>query len=142
MVPDKPLSVTVEEGGVFLHFTASDGSQACLDMIGMATQSGPVFGPLLLTWCNDRINDQFSDALSSDLRAQLMAQTATATQVLTATDLGQSSDYYDGHHPINHEWLDDQELRADGVIEVTLRSDEFLDLLAVARNGLRPKAVT
>lgn len=139
MVPDKPLSVLVEERGVFVRFQASDGSEACLDMIGMATRSGPVFGPILLTWCRDRINDQFSDALQSDLRAQLLAQAAAATQALAARELGQSSD---GRYPINHEWLDDQELRADGVAEVTLQSDQFLELLAVARNGLRPKAVT
>ncbi len=140
MVPDEPVSVLVEERGVFVCFQASDGSEACLDMIGMATQSGPVFGPILVTWCRDRINDQFRDEPPSDLRAQLMAQTATAAQTLAASELERPSD--GGHHPINHEWLDDQELRADGITEVTLQSDQFLDLLAVARNGLRPKAVT
>ena len=142
MIPDNSLNVTVDEGGILVHFKAGDGCEACLDIIGMATQSGPVFGPILLSWCRDRINDQFSDAPPSDLRAQLMAQAAAANHALAASEWGQSSDSYGGRHPINHEWLDDQELRVDGVTEVTLRSDEFLDLLAVARNGLRPKAVT
>jgi hypothetical protein len=137
MVGNEPLSVLVEERGVFVRFQTSDGSEACLDMIAMATQSGPVFGPILLTWCRDRIS-----ASPSDLHAQLMAQTATASQRMAASELEQSTNCNGAHRPINHEWLDDQELRADGVTEVMLRSDELLDLLAVARNGLRPKAVT
>jgi hypothetical protein len=141
MVPDNPLSVTIQEIGIFVHFRTSDGSEACLDVIGMAGECGPVFGPILLNWCRDRINEQTTDALPSHVRAQLlMAQ--IAPEVVTANESKQSRDRYSGRHPINHEWLDEQELLADGVTEVTLQSDQFLDLLAVARNGLRPKAIT
>jgi hypothetical protein len=46
-----------------------------------------------------------------------------------------------GHRvPIDHDWPDEQELRAEGAAAVCLTSDQFLDLLAVARNGLRPKS--
>lgn len=41
--------------------------------------------------------------------------------------------------PINHEWLDTAEQRAQMAESVTLPIDQFLALIAVARNGLRPK---
>lgn len=41
--------------------------------------------------------------------------------------------------PINHDWLDTAEQRAQMAESVTLPIDQFLALIAVARNGLRPK---
>jgi hypothetical protein len=81
----------------------------------------------------NRINEQPEDALSSGSREQLIVQ--TAPEVPTASEPN------GGRYPISHEWLDEQELLVDGVAEVTLQSDQFLDLLTVARNGLRPKAL-
>jgi hypothetical protein len=40
---------------------------------------------------------------------------------------------------INHEWLDTAEQRAQMAANVTLPIDQFLALIAVARNGLRPR---
>jgi hypothetical protein len=42
---------------------------------------------------------------------------------------------------VNHEWLDTAEQRAQMAASVTLPIDQFLALIAVARNGLRPKAI-
>lgn len=41
--------------------------------------------------------------------------------------------------PINREWLDVHEQRAQMAESVTLPIGQFLALIAVARNGLRPK---
>jgi len=134
------LHVTVGDIGVFVHFRTGDGSEAGLDIIELAKESGPIFGRILFSWCRDRIMERPAKVLSSGLRAELLARTDPV--LLESSDLEQPKNEHGERMPINHDWLDEQELRAEGATEVSLPGDQFLDLLAVARNGLRPKAAT
>jgi hypothetical protein len=140
MTSHEHLHVVVGETGVFVRFSASDGSEAGVDIIHLAEESGPIFGRILFSWCRDRIKDQPAKALSPDLRAELLARTDPGLQGSSALEQASKDS---GHRvPINHDWLDEQELRAEGAAAVSLPGDQFLDLLAVARNGLRLKLAT
>jgi hypothetical protein len=134
------LHVTVGDIGVFVYFRAPDGSEAGLDIINLAEESGPIFGRILFSWCRDRITEQPAKALSPDLRAELLARTDPAS--VGNSGLEQATKDFGHRVPISHDWLDEQELLAEGAAAVCLSGDQFLDLLAVARNGLRPKAAT
>jgi hypothetical protein len=134
------LHVTVGDIGVFVHFRDRDGSEAGLDIINLAEESGPIFGRILFSWCRDRIAEQAAKALSPELRAELLARTDPS--LLQSSELEQACKDVGHRVPINHDWLDEQELRAEGAAAVSLPGDQFLDLLAVARNGLRPKVAT
>jgi hypothetical protein len=140
MTPHDNLHVTVGDMGVFVRFSANDGSEAGLDIINLAEESGPIFGRILFSWCRDRIKEQPAKVLSPDVRAQLLARTDPG--LLGSCELEQASKESRHRVPINHDWLDEQELRAEGAAAVSLPGDQFLDLLAVARNGLRPNVVT
>jgi hypothetical protein len=48
---------------------------------------------------------------------------------------------YGNPQPVNGEWFDQEEARAEGAAAVCLPGDQFLKLLAVARNGLRPRVI-
>ena len=55
------------------------------------------------------------------------------------SDLKDAASKYGNPEPVNHKWLDREEQRAQTAAAVQLPADQFLALIAVARNGLRPK---
>ena len=56
-------------------------------------------------------------------------------------DLRDAVANFGNSEPVNHDWLDREEQRAQMAAAVALPADQFLALIAAARNGLRPKAV-
>lgn len=54
-------------------------------------------------------------------------------------DLKEVAKEYGNMKPINHAWLDEQEQRSQMAAAVALPADQYMALLALARNGLRPK---
>ena len=91
----------------------------------------------MLAWCRDRINEQPANTISPELRSELLEQTGLGT--LAGSELEQAAGQYGNPQPVNGEWLDQEEARAEGAAAVCLPGDQFLELLAVARNGLRPR---
>lgn len=56
-------------------------------------------------------------------------------------DLKAAAAKFGNAEPVNHDWLDREEQRAQMAAAVSLPADQFLALIAVARNGLRPKLI-
>jgi hypothetical protein len=137
MIADEKLRVTVGDMGVFVHFKASNGQEAGLNILAMAKQSGLISAQTLLAWCRDRINEQPANVISPELRSELLEQADPGT--LPQSDLEAASERYGNPEPITDAWIDEEEARAAEASAVSLPGDQFMKLLAVARNGLRPK---
>jgi hypothetical protein len=69
--------------------------------------------------------------ISPELRSELLEQ--ADPEILAESELEQAAGQY------GSEWLDQEEARAAGAAAVCLPGDQLLELLAIARNGLRPK---
>lgn len=58
------------------------------------------------------------------------------------SDLKAAAAKFGNPEVINNDWLDREEARADGAAAVSIPGDQYLMLLAMARNGLRPRLAT
>jgi len=72
--PDHRLDVTIDISGVFVHFKASDGTEARMNIVEVAKDLGPGLGTTLARWCEDRIEEQSADKLPSKDCNELLAQ--------------------------------------------------------------------
>jgi hypothetical protein len=73
MAARENLTVRIGEDGVFLKFTAQDGSEAELNVESLATQFDEATRNALLAWCQDRRKEPPRQRLGEQ-RGPLLAQ--------------------------------------------------------------------
>jgi hypothetical protein len=140
MNSDNNLFVTIDVFGVFVNFKASDGTEARMSIIEVAKDLGEGFGRTLAQWCEDRIKEQSPNTLSPNVRNELLVQIEPL--IVAQSDFDYACEHFGDPQPINQEWLDQEEARAHGAAAVTLPGDQFLELLALARNGFRSEVAS
>ena len=99
------------------------------------SKEGLISAQTLLAWCRDRINEQPANTISPELRSELLEQTDPGT--LAESELEQAAGQYGDPQLVNGQWLDRRKHALRRAAAVCLPGDQFLELLAVARNGLR-----
>ena len=130
------LTYSVRETGIFIHFTARDGSETQIDALTVLDCSSAMTNRPLLQWCHERLEDVTPSEVPEERRWDLLAAideiaAAKERELGQAEAAGATLDTENGDAV---EWLKGGEQALDASA-VLLRKEVFRALLMLAKKG-------
>ena len=136
MTGNHGLAFSVSETGIFIHFTASDGSETQIDALTVLDSSSAMTNRPLLQWCHERLEDVTPSEVPEERRWDLLAAideiaAAKERELGQAKAAGATLDNENGDAV---EWLKGGEQALDASA-VLLTKEAFRALLMLAKKG-------